>query len=295
MAPRPGLPDDQPPRMTLLPGDQVLIQTVSTATTNQTLTVDGTGALHLAMAGDVVVGGLTLTEAEAKLTKAMQRFDKFARVNVTMAVPSGHTVTVLGAVLTPGVVTLTPGARLDDVMLKAGGEITTVLPNGEIVSASDFGSAQLVRAGKPLPVDFRRAMEGDPLHNVFVRPSDHIYVPPERGRQIIMLGIGGNTVFQWAPGMRLTEALARGGGVPPLGDKDDVRVIRGPMEAPRVYQSSLRDIVDGETHDVELFPGDIVWVEDHWIEDLSEVMNVISPILGLTFSFMTFYIAVQRF
>ena len=37
-----------------------------------------------------------------------------------------------------------------------------------------------------------------------------------------------------------------------MGDKNDVRVIRGPMEAPRVYQSSLRDIVDGESYDVEI-------------------------------------------
>lgn len=295
MAPRPGLPDDRPPKMTLLPGDQVQLESISTATNTYTLTVDATGALHVPLAGDVLVGDLTLSDAEAKLTKALQRYDKFVRVNLTIAVAAGHTVTVLGAVTTPGVVTLTPGARLDDVLLKAGGEITTVLDNGEIVSGSDLDSAQLVRGGKPLPVDFRRAMSGDPLHNVFIYPADHIYVPPERGRQIIMLGIGGNTVFQWAPGMRLTEALARGGGVPPLGDKDDVRVIRGPMEAPRVYQSSLRDIVDGETYDVELYPGDIIWVEDHWIEDLGEVMNVISPILGLTFSFMTFYIAVQRF
>lgn len=291
--PRGGVPDDRPPRFVLLPGDQIAVQSVSTTTTSVTVALDATGAVHVPLAGDVSISGLSLTEAEAKLKSALQRYDKYIHVNVGLSAASGHTVTVLGAVQTPGVLMLNPGARVGDVLLQAGGVLTTVI-NGELVSGSDLEAAQLIRDGRPLPIDFRRAMAGDPLHNVFVRAADHIYVPPERGRQIIILGAGGNTVFQWAPGMRLTEALARGGGVPPMGDKNDVRVIRGPMEAPRVYQSSLRDIVDGESYDVEMYPGDIIWVEDHWIEDLGEVMAVISPLVGLTFTFTTLWVALQN-
>ena len=289
----PGIPDDRAAPLVLLPGDKLMVETVSTTTTQISVVIDGLGQVHVPLAGDVEVAGLTMSAAEKRLKTALQRYDKYVHVNLRLEDPTGHTVTVLGAVRTPGVVPLTPGARLSDVLLMAGGELIDAV-NGQMVSGSDMVGAELLRDGKPLPVDFRRAMAGDPLHNVFVRAGDHINVPPQKGENIIVLGALGGTVFQWAPGMRLTEALARSGGVPPAGDKNDIRVIRGPLEAPRVYQSSLRDIVDGETHDVELYPGDIVWVEDHWIEDFGEVMAVISPLLNTSFSVAAVMIALNR-
>ncbi|MDD9941129.1 MAG: polysaccharide biosynthesis/export family protein [Myxococcales bacterium] len=276
---RPGVPDDRPPPRVILPGDQIMIEVASTKTSKVSEIVDAAGNVHVALVGDVKVGGLSLTDAEAKLRKALQRYDKFVQVNLTVSQESGHTVSILGAVVKPGVVKLPPGARVSDVLMLAGGGLRSVI-NGELVSGADMGEAKLIRDGHAMPIDFRRAMQGDPLHNIYVRAQDQIFVPPERGRRVIVLGAGGPAVFQWAPGMRLTEALARGGGVPPAGDKHDIRVLRGPMEAPRVYQTSIRDIVDGESHDPEIYPGDIVWVDDHWIEDFGEVMAVLGPVLG---------------
>lgn len=292
-AQRPGIPDDSPPPLVLLPGDQVDVETVSTTTSQVSLLVDGKGALHVPLAGDVEVAGMTLGEAEKKIKAAMQRYDKYVHVNLRVGALSGHNATVLGAITTPGVVNLPPGARVSDVILLAGGEVKTLI-NAQMVSGSDMEEATLVRKGKTLPIDFSRALMGDPLHNVYVHAGDHIYVPPQQGDNIFVLGIVGGTVFQWTPGMRLTEALARAGGVPPSGDKNDIRVIRGPLEAPRVYQSSLRDIVDGETHDVELYPGDIIWVEDHWIEDFGEVMAVLGPLFSSTFSITALIVALNN-
>jgi hypothetical protein len=63
-----------------------------------------------------------------------------------------------------------------------------------------------------------------------------------------------------------------------------VRIVRGSIDNPKVYTTSVRDVIDGEGHDVELYPGDLIWVTDHWIDDFGEVIGVIGPLISLTFS-----------
>jgi protein involved in polysaccharide export with SLBB domain len=93
--------------------------------------------------------------------------------------------------------------------------------------------------------------------------------------------------------LRLSQVLAMAGGVTVGADKGDIRVIRGTLEKPRVYQASLADFVDGEVHDVLMQPGDIIFVADHPIEDFNEVMGVISPVLAVGLSSMALVVALE--
>jgi hypothetical protein len=127
-------------------------------------------------------------------------------------------------------------------------------------------------------------MNGDAMHNVYMRAGDQVYIPSERGLTISVMGQTNGTVVQWSPGVRLTEVLAMSGGIHVGGDKNDIRIVRGPIDATRVYTTSVRDVIDGESHDVELYPGDVVFVTDHWIEDFGEVISALGPILSLSFS-----------
>jgi polysaccharide export outer membrane protein len=291
---RSGLADDRPERLMLLPGDTVDVQIVSTTTTNLGgIVVDGLGLIHVPLAGDVAVAGLGLSEAEAKLTESLQRFDKLVQVNLVMRTRAGHNATVLGAITTPGVVPLNPAMRLSDVLLSRGGPREQVI-GGFTVLAADLSGSTLIRNGTVLPVDFEKALAGVEGHNVYVHSGDHIYLPPVSGRNISVMGPGSGTVFQWTPGLRMTEALARAGGVSQQGDKDDVRIVRGTLDNPRVYTMSMRDIIDGDRADVELYPGDVIYVTDHWIEDMSEVFAAISPVISLGFSVSALAVALSN-
>jgi len=278
----PGLAVDPPPPLTLEPGDKISVQIVSTDTQALTdLVVDAVGNVHVPLAGDVRVAGGGLTEAEERLTASLQRHDKFIQVTAQMTGRAGQRATVLGAVTKQGAVELIPGARVTDVIAGAGGPIAgTTGPNPVLVA--NLADAVMMRAGKSVPIDMRKALQGDPLHNVYVHPGDHIYVPPSVGANVTMLGqLGAPQVFAFRDGLRLTEALALAGGVTVGADKGDIRVIRGTLREPRIYRASLADLVAGKTHDVLLRPGDIIFVTDHPIEDLGEVMAVVTPVLSL--------------
>lgn len=293
--PRPGLPGDTALPIKLQPGDVLTIDLATDPPRSLGgVVIDGMGQVHVPLAGDVAIGSLGLTEAEKTLEAALKQFDKFVQVTITISEPRGQRATVLGAVVTQGTVNLIPGARVTDVIASVGGPLTSS-SDGVPILLADLGGAVLIRGGSTQPVSISRALEGDPLHNVFMRPGDHIYVPPALGRSVTVLGqVGGPRVFPHSTGLRLSQALAMSGGVSVGADKGDIRVIRGTLEAPRVYQASLADFVDGDSHDVLLQPGDIIFVTDHAIEDISEVLSVVSPALSLGFSSLALAISLNQ-
>ena len=287
----PGVPNDQPEGLRLYPGDVLSVEIVSTQTqTIAGLVVDGLGMIHLPLMGDVTIGGRSLLEAEETIKTEAQRFDRFAQVQVALTSPAGHRVIVLGAVNQPGAVILPPAGRLADVIALVGGPRGA---SGELVV--DWDASRVMRGTTALPVHLGKAIAGDPLHNVFLRPGDHVYVAYAATSIVSVLGaVGGPRVFPFHDGLRLTEALALAGGIPPDGDKADVRVIRGPLSAPRVYTASVRAIVAGETHDVALHPGDVVYVTEHWLGDVGEVVTLVAPFLSIGLSGAAFYLSVRN-
>jgi len=291
----PGLPNDQPVPLVLYPGDVLRIETVSTTTeVREGIVVDATGKIHVALAGDIDVAGLGISEAEAKIQRALLPFDKAVHVNLQLTSPAGQRVTVIGAVTTQGRIPLVPGARLADVIAAAGGPSMSTVA-GEPVMVADIRSGVLMRNSKRVPISMSKALKGDPLHNVFIHPGDHIYIPPARGGTISVLGMtgSGGTVFPYRNGLRLTEALSLAGGITPAGDRADIRVIRGPLTEPRIYQTDLKQIVNGDSHDVALHPGDVIYVTDHPLEDFSEVMIAIGPIVSISLAAATLALAIQ--
>lgn len=291
----PGLPNDAPPPFALQPGDTISVELVSTEVREvPDVMLDATGAVHLPPVGDVWLKGASLSEAEAMIAKGMQQYDRLAQVRIRLAGRGGQRATVLGAVVRQGPVELQPAARITDVIAAAEGPLTAQTgPNP--VPVADLAGAVVMRGDKKLPIDMALALRGDPKHNVYVRPGDHIYLPPSTGSHITVLGqVGAPQLFAYRPGLRLTQALALASGVTVGADKDDIRVIRGTLAQPKVYRASLRDVVDGESHDVLLQPGDIIFVTDHAIEDIAEVLTVISPALSLGLSSVALALTLQN-
>lgn len=277
-----GLVDDPAQPLRLLPGDIVELTTVSAQTTKYPgLIVDALGQLHVPLAGDVVVGDKTLTEAEKAIEKGLRRYDKFVRANLIITDPKGHTASVLGAVTSPGRVEVPPGMRVADLLAEAGGPST-----GEgAQSVNVLGNldlARLVRGGETVPVSVSEAVKGDPKHNVRVHSGDQLYIPPGTEMLIMVLGeVGAPQPVAYRQGIRLTEVLARTGGISDRGDRNDVRIVRGPLREPRMYTASIKDLVNGKATDVVLAPGDIVYVTKAWFASTGDVLNALAPLISV--------------
>lgn len=275
-----GLREDPPAPLTVLPGDVLTVSAISAETvTYEGLVVDELGRVHLPLAGTVEIGGLPLAEAERRIEAAVREVDRVARVALRISDPAGHMATVLGAVGSPGRVLVVPGMRVADLIAAASGT-ADVVEAGPGTPIADLSSGRLVRAGRALPISLARAVEGDPAHNVRVRAGDLVHVPSARSNMVIVLGeVGDPSVLTHREGLRLTEALARAGGLTERSDRTDVHVVRGPLQEPLVYRASLRSIVNGNSTDVVLAAGDVVYVTEEWTSHVGEVLSRISSLL----------------
>lgn len=287
---RHGLANDGELEPTLRPGDRLLIEVSEGAKSRQIqTTVDGRGSVHVASGRDVEVAGLSVGGAEARLGGAWRKVERFAEVRLQLAASAPRRVNVFGAVARPGFVTLMPGMRVIDVMAGAGGVLSqTATTAVGTLSVADLEHAVLVRNGHVLPISLKSALAGVSGHNVYMAPGDHVYVPFETGRQVSVFGqVGSPSVVTYRSGLRLTEALSAAGGVTSSGDKDDIRLMRGGPAAPAAFRASLRAIVDGHASDVVLSAGDVVFVEDDPIEDLSELLPIVGAFVGLAATVLT--------
>jgi polysaccharide export outer membrane protein len=274
---------DPPEALKLFPGDVVQLTTVSATTgTFDGLIVDAMGQLHVPLAGDIQVGGLTLGQAEAAVEQGLRRYDRFVRANLIITAPDGHSAVVIGAVTTPGRIKVNPGTRLADLLAQAGGVLvrqSDFMPE----RMGDMDLARLVRDGKALPVSLPLAIEGDTKHNVRVHSGDQLFVPPITKNLIMVLGeVNRPQPMGYRKGLRLTEALARAGGITmSRADRKDVRIVRGPLTEPRVYTTNLKALTSGEATDVVLWPGDIIWVTKSWYASTADVMSGLSEIISI--------------
>lgn len=269
----------------LQPGDVVAITTIGEERQRtEGLVVDETGRIHVPLAGEVEVGGIPLAEAETRVQEALREYQKFARVTLTVTEPAGHRATVMGAVQDPGPVQLKPGMRLANLLAKAGGPLTKVQEGqgtqGQQVLA-DLPEARLYRDGEPVDVDLEKAVRGDPRHNIRVRPGDHLYVPPEQFKRVVVLGsVNGARVLQYRDDLRLSEALALAGGTTDAAETDEVRLVRGELSKPELYETSLEKLAEGEPTDVVLAPGDVVYVPRTTIADVGQVLDWLGPVFS---------------
>jgi polysaccharide export outer membrane protein len=172
--------------------------------------------------------------------------------------------------------------RLADLLALSGGAkearvhaVPSVLGSLEL--------ARLVRGGETVPVSVPLARQGNPKHNIRVRPGDQLYVPPVTEGMLMVLGeVGIPQPMAYRTGIRLTEVLARAGGVvSERGDRKDIRIVRGSLREPQVYTTNLKALMSGKATDVELAPGDIVYVTKAWYASTADVLNALSPILSL--------------
>ena len=288
-----GLDSDPAQALMLLPGDVVQLTTVSAKEQIYLgLIVDALGQLHVPLAGDVQVGGMPLSKAERAVERGLRQYDRFARANLIITQLNGHSASVLGQAANPGRYTVHPGMRLGDLVALSGGaklarsqEIPTLIGNLDL--------ARLVRNGETVPVSVPLAMKGDLKHNVRVHAGDQLYIPPITDEIIIVLGdVGTPQPMAYREGIRLTEVLARAGGNDTIrADRKDVRIIRGPLREPRIYTANLKALTTGKATDVEMLPGDIVYLTKNWYTSAADVLNAMAPIIALSQSVATFALA----
>lgn len=203
-------------------GDVVRVTVFQSPELSLETRIPESGVVNYPLLGAVMLGGLTISQAEKRLADGLLtgKFLKQPQVSILVTQIRGSQASVLGHAVRPGRYTLElTNTRLSDLMALAGG----VAQDG-----SDILTVVGTREGKPfrIQVDFRTLFRGgDPDQNIVIQNNDVVYV--DRVPQVYIHGeVQRPGALRMERGMTVLQALAAGGGVTQRGTQRGIRIHR---------------------------------------------------------------------
>jgi polysaccharide export outer membrane protein len=264
-----------PPSSYILgPGDQLTFSGISAdEIANKPFRVDADGQVNLPMVGRLPAAGLTLRQFEESLNKLLSTYIREPQVVVTITEFHGQPVSVLGAVKAPGTLQLEGRKNLLEMIALAGGfredsgnliEITRELEWGSIPLAG----ATIDPSGKfsVAQVNIKQILTGkNPGANIPILPHDVVTVP--KAELVYVIGSvnkAGGFVLSEKENMSLLQALSLAAGLERTADSRHAKILRmqSDQEQRKEVVVDIKKILEGESNDVPLHGGDILFVPD---------------------------------
>lgn len=242
------------------------------------LLVKEDGTIFIPNVGFVPVAGLTLREAQAKLTEAIAVFVKNPQIDLAPIEVRGKRYYIMGAVRNPGGYPIFKPITLREAVSLSGGSTEQSL----------LSNAYLNRGGQVFPVDVHASFTGA-SRDVYLQSGDMLYVPSRADATVYVLGEvakpGAYPVS--AGGLDVMQAVAQAGGYTVSADEDEIGIVRRKGDKFQLQVVNLEDAMkyaEGDPLAFRLQPGDIVWVPPMGIASWNRGLALISPTLD-TFLF----------
>ena len=239
-------------------------------------TVDPEGSVNIPPLGAIEVGGLTLLEANRRVTERARGLLRFADVSIAVFMPRLFDVTVSGEVERPGTVQAQATQRLHELVLNAGG----ITPRGSA------RHVQVTAGGTVREVDLLRfELMGDVSQNPYVQDNMRVHVPPRAAAVTLAGAVRRPGEYELGPTGGLREVLELTGGLAPGGAGSDARLTRiGPDGRKETVSVDLR-VALAPPADVPLRSGDTVFVPPLIV--IQDVVEVRGALVGVADSSKT--------
>ena len=238
------------------------------------------GTISVAPIGYTQVAGLTYPQASELLRDKYNKFIRDCNLTLEPIDMQPYTFSIDGVVKEPGIYPFKFGNfRLSDaVAMGKGFETTASNRQGNRLQLADLANAYITRKGRKLPVDFVEALaQGNALHNIPILDGDAIVIPSlETGKVAVLGEVDEPDCFPYQPDMTLLQAIAMAGGLKETNSRD-IKVIRGGLKNPVVFNLDIRDIRYGRVTDFPLKPRDIVFVPRDAVSEWNVIVRQILP------------------
>jgi polysaccharide export outer membrane protein len=218
-------------------GDSIHIAVYRNPELTLDIRVNADGSINFPLLGVVQIGGTTISNAEALISKGLKDggFVQDPQVNITLVVARANQVAVLGQVNRPGIYPIEiANLHLSEVLSLAGG-IT--------VNGSDKVILIGTRSGKPYRKEIDIAavfMDNQTSEDIVIEGRDEIYVPLTP--QFFIYGeVQRPGSFTLLRGMTVMQALAQGGGLTPRGTERNIQLYRRNAQGDEKVHPTMTD------------------------------------------------------
>ena len=171
--PFPQLPPPQLTEFVLGPGDEVSLTVWRHPELDTTTRVSSTGYVSILPVGDVLAGGLALSEFREQLEKSIGRFYREPRIKLEVLSSRRSKVYILGEVGSPGAYPIDDTLNLVQALALAGGFTNDANRKAVVVVRGNSDDAVA------FAMNFKTSMKnGDMTGNGWLLPGDIVYVAP---------------------------------------------------------------------------------------------------------------------
>ena len=262
---------------TLGPGDLLTLSEVdledTAAFTDKTFRIDNSGDVTFPLAGRVHAAGLTMAAVQSEVNQRLGKILKDPDAVVGVAEFHSQPVSVLGAVNNPGIMQISAGKNLFEVLSLAGG-LRPDAGNSIMITRSAQSGAIPLPDAKPdstgqfsvASVRVKNIMSAtDPAQNITVMPEDIITVP--KGEVVYAVGaltmpggflLGENATLSTLQVISLAQGLVR------TSSPAKAQILRAVPGSPGRLQIAVnvKSLLAGKAPDVPLQPDDILFIPD---------------------------------
>ncbi len=232
----PGAPEGLAPIVDgyiLGPGDIIEVSVVGQEEYRARVQVQTDGSVQLPYLNAVPAANKTVLDFQGDIARLLREGGYYNNpaVSVIVASYASRYVVVLGEVARPGLLPVDRNYRLSEIVARAGG----IAPTG-------VDTVSLTReTGEQIEVTLQDMATGGPDKDPMVEAGDRIFVArmQEEDRKLFYIygQVSAPGSYPLAEGMSLRMALARGGGLTPLGSESRVKVFREGEEMRNVDMS----------------------------------------------------------
>jgi polysaccharide export outer membrane protein len=236
------------------------------------------GMISFPLIGDVQAAGRTVDELRTAVSHRLSQFVIEPRVSVVVQDFASLNYTISGEVVQPGVYPLTTRVSLTEAVAKAGG-----LKKGQFrassVELADLSNAFIARQDRILPVDFVRLLrQGDLRFDITLQDGDYISIPSGLSKEVYIVGeVATPALFAFRERMPMSRTLALAEGFTRNADLSRVHIVRGALSNPELIIVDFNQVLKGRAQDVQLEPGDIVYVPPTTLSKWSHMLDQIVP------------------
>jgi protein involved in polysaccharide export with SLBB domain len=236
------------------------------------------GKISFPLVGDIVADGRTVDEVNADLTNRLREYLLAPKVSVIVTAFNSMNYVIYGEVVKPGVYPLVTDVTITAALAKAGG-----LNKGQFRSSSvelaDLTHAFIARQGKVLPVDFIRLLrQGDMRFNIPLQAGDYLSIPSGLSKEVYIIGeVKAPALFAFREEMPMSRTVALAEGFTNDADLSRIHIIRGSLSNPRLIVADFNKVIAGQQQDVQLEPGDVVYVPPTGLSSWARMLDKIVP------------------
>ena len=153
------------------PSDVLVITVWKEPTLSGSILVRPDGMISMALLGDVQASGLTPLQLAGQISTKLKKFIQDPNVSVVISQIHSKVVYLLGEVVKPGPVEMTPGMTLLSAIASAGGLTNFANSKKIYILRNDSGTQQKIR------VNYKDAIKGNGAFNLALKSGDTIVVP----------------------------------------------------------------------------------------------------------------------